>query len=174
MENRFVGDTFNDCLMSVDGVDFDVAKSYDKDWWSYKFKHSGLRYEIGLCIKTGQIVWWHGPFLPGMFNDEMVFQEGLAQELGPGERVETDKGYVGSTPHWTRIPDGMEHPDRSEMTAKVRLRHETCNKRVKQWGILKYPYRHDVMRHQTYFGAILTITNLAFVDEPLFPVEYED
>ena len=79
--------------------------------------------------------WWHGPFLPGLFNDKMVFQEGLAQERGPGERVETDKGDIGSTPFWTCFPDGMEHPNRAAMTVKVRLRNKMCNKRVKQWAV---------------------------------------
>ena len=57
-------------------------------------------------------------------------------------------------------------------TAKVRLRHETCNKRIKQYNILAVRYRHDVMRHQIYFGAIVALTNLALEDEPLFSVDY--
>ena len=115
-EDRFEGDTGNDCLMSVDGTDFRIAASYKKSLYSYKFKKSALRYEVGICIKTGKICWWNGPFLPGDENDDMIFQQGLAQELGPGERVETDKGYVGSAPLWTRVPGGMEEPERRGMT----------------------------------------------------------
>jgi len=33
----------NDCLLSVDGTDFCVAKSYERPYNSYKFKKSGLR-----------------------------------------------------------------------------------------------------------------------------------
>ncbi len=36
-ENRKVGDVGIDCLLSVDGTDFHVAKSYEKPYYSYKF-----------------------------------------------------------------------------------------------------------------------------------------
>jgi len=113
--------------------------------------------------------------LPGDVNDNMIFQEGLAHELGPGERVETDKGYRDSAPFLTRVPGGMEEPERRGMTARVRMRHETCNKRLKNWNILASPYRHNIVNHQVYFGAIACLTNLAFeCGEPLFNVEYDD
>ena len=160
--------------MSVDGTDYRVAVSYQKSYWSYKFKKSGLRYEIAICIKTGKMVWWNGPYLPGDFNDNMIFQDALVAELEPGERAETDRGYRHSAPAYTRVPDGTEDPARSEMTARVRLRHETCNNRLKKWNILAVSYRHDVQRHQNYFGAVAALVQLSFVDEPLFPVEYND
>ena len=64
-ENRKMGDVGNDCLLSVDGTDFRIAMGYNKAFWSYKFKKSGLRYEVALCIKTGDICWWSGPYAPG-------------------------------------------------------------------------------------------------------------
>ena len=72
--------------MSVDGTDYRVAVLYQKSHWSYKFKKSGLRYEIAICIKTGKMVWWNGPYLPRDYNDNMIFQDALASELEPGER----------------------------------------------------------------------------------------
>jgi hypothetical protein len=62
----------------------------------YKFKKSGFRYEVGLCIKTGDIFWWTEPHLPGIWNDELVFKHGLVKVLEPAERVEVDGGYWGS------------------------------------------------------------------------------
>ena len=44
-------------MLSVDGTDFLMAMSYKKAFYSFKFKKMGLRYEVGLCIKTGDIVW---------------------------------------------------------------------------------------------------------------------
>jgi hypothetical protein len=52
--------------LSVDGTDFRIAMGYCKAFWSYKFKKSGLRYEMGLCIPTGDICWWSRPYAPGM------------------------------------------------------------------------------------------------------------
>ena len=51
-ENRKRGNVGNDCLVSDDGTDLPLAKSYMKELWSYKFKYSALRYEVPLCIKT--------------------------------------------------------------------------------------------------------------------------
>ena len=104
--------------MSVDGTDFRMAASYKKSLSSYKFKNSALQYEVGICIKTGKSCWWNGPF----------FQQGLVQELGPGKRLETDKGYIRSAPLLTHVPDAMEEPERRGMTARVRSRNKTCNK----------------------------------------------
>ena len=80
----------NDCMLSVDGTDFRLAMGYSKPFWSYKFKKSGVRYEVGLCIKTGDICWWNGPSEPGSWNDEMIFKDALVSMLEYGERCETD------------------------------------------------------------------------------------
>jgi hypothetical protein len=42
-------------LLSVDGTDYRIAMNYRKDFYSYKFKACGYRYEIGLNIITGDI-----------------------------------------------------------------------------------------------------------------------
>ena len=77
-ENRKAGDVGNDCLLSVDGTDFRLAMKYNKDFWSFKFKESGLRYEVGINIVTGDICWWHGPFACGKYNDLTIFQRCIA------------------------------------------------------------------------------------------------
>jgi hypothetical protein len=86
-ENRKVGDVGNNCLLSVDGTDFCVAKSYEKPYYSYKFKKSGFLYKGALCIKTGNIFWWAGPYLPGIRNDNMIFQDELVHFFGGGGEV---------------------------------------------------------------------------------------
>ena len=50
-----MGDEGNDCLLSVDGTDF-LSPQYGKKWYSHKFKHSGLRYEVALCTKLDGFV----------------------------------------------------------------------------------------------------------------------
>lgn len=177
-ENRKDGDTGEDCLLSDDGVDFLMQMSWVKQFNSIKFGksgHSALRYEIGLCIKTGNICWDNGPFEPGMYNDNMIFQMGLAGMLEEGERVEAGKGYMHSAPEHIRYPGWLEPPERAAMTQRVRCRHETVNKRMKQWNILRAAYRHDMLKHQQVFGAILALTQLSIENgEPLFQVEYLD
>ena len=76
-----------------DRTDFRIAMGYSKPFWSYKFKKSGPWYEVGLCILTGDICWWSGPFAPGKWNDLFIFWDSLQLMLEPGERCETDMGY---------------------------------------------------------------------------------
>jgi hypothetical protein len=45
-------------------------------------------------------------------------------------------------------------------------------KESNKYNILAVRYRHDVMRHQIYFGAIVALTRLALEEEPLFSVDY--
>jgi hypothetical protein len=170
-----VGDVGNDCLLSIDGTDFCVAKSYEKPFYSYKFKKSGFCYEVALCIKTGDICWWAGPYLPGNWNDNMIFRDGLVHFLEEGERCETDDGYQGSAPMYAKCPGVIEaDPEKAEMQQRVRNRQETVNKRFKNWAILSTPYRQQLLEHQTVFGAIVVLTQLSFAQNPLFQVDYND
>jgi hypothetical protein len=95
-DNRKKGDVGNDCLLLVDGTDFQIAKGYSKPFWSFKFKKSGLWYEVGLCVLTGDICWWSGPYAPEKWNDRMIFKDGLVSMLEHGEQCEMDRGYQGS------------------------------------------------------------------------------
>ena len=117
-ENRKIGDTFNNCLMSIDGTDFQIAMSYCPQYHSFKFKKSGLRYEVGLNIHTGDICWIFGPFPAGQYNDLMIFNMALRGDLEHGEHVETDSGYKGALPD-VNCPE-FTVPSRQGMTARVR------------------------------------------------------
>ena len=57
---------------------------------------------------------------------------------------------------------------------RVRNRQETVNKRFKNWAILAVPYRHKLLDHQSVFCAIVALTQLSFVENPLFQVDYDD
>ncbi len=175
-ENRKVRDVGNDCLLSVDGTDFCVAKRYKKPLYSYKFKKAGFRYEVALCIKTGDICWWAGPYLPGIWNDKMIFKRGLAQNLEPGKRCEADGGgYVGSASLFAKCPGVVEaNLDNAEMQQRVRSWQEAVNERFENWAISSTPFHHKLLDHQTVFGAIVVLTQLSLAENPLFQVEYND
>lgn len=57
-------DKGNDGLISVDGTDVGIPyqQTVPKAWYTKKFNGYGLRYEIGVCIMTGRIVFLMGPF----------------------------------------------------------------------------------------------------------------
>ncbi len=88
-KDRKKRDVGNDCLLSVDGTDFCIAMGWSKSFYSFKFKRSGLQYEVGLCIKTGDICWWSGPYAPRMWNDLSISEMGWWHiwSLGGGLRL---------------------------------------------------------------------------------------
>lgn len=144
--------------MTVDGTDFQVNEPWpfkaeiNKKFYSHKFKAAGLWYEVGVCIQTGDIVWFHGPFPAGM-SDLQVFRIKLAQMLMPQEKVIADRGYRGEP----LIITPLNYPNNRELQVSMgeaRARHETINRRFKQWGALAQRFRHGFDKHGLTFTAI--------------------
>ena len=82
--------------MSVDGTDFRLQQQPTKDYYSHKYKASGYRYEVALCIWTGWIIWINGPFPCGTYPDIVIFRQQLKQKLQQaGEKAQADLGYCG-------------------------------------------------------------------------------
>ena len=96
--------------------------------------------------------------------------------LEPGERVEADDSFIGEAPLNVKCPKSIAEPEeRKEMTQRVRSHHKTVNKRIKQWNILKAPFRHNLIQHRDVFAAVVVITQLVIENgEPLFEVHYYD
>lgn len=113
IDSRFKEDTHEDCLLSVDGVDFEIEEPYpyvrniSNVWYSHKFKGPGLRYEIAIAIKSGDIAWLNGPYPCGKHNDLALFKKSLCTFLEEGERVEADDGYRGKDPDLIKSKTGL-------------------------------------------------------------------
>ena len=166
--------------MSIDGTDFRILQQgpavKGNAFGSHKYAgKSALRYELGIDILAGNLVWVGGPYPAGAWPDIKIFKNELAHLLEPGERVEADNGYVGH-PDKIKCPNNDCNPiENLGMQARVRSRHETFNGRLKFWGILGQVYRHDIRQHGSVFYACAVITQLAIMNgEPLFEVEYGD
>ncbi|KAL3762380.1 hypothetical protein ACHAW5_000642 [Stephanodiscus triporus] len=117
---------------------------------------SALRYELGVSILGGDLVWIQGPY-------------------PAGERVEADEGYVGH-PDKIVCPTNPGYSDeRRAMSGRARARHETLNGRLKNWGILRQVFRHRIQLHGTVFRACAVVTQVGIlIGESLFEVEYGD
>lgn len=142
------------CFVSLDGTDFSINEpgSMDPIWYSHKFKCAGVRYEIGLCIKTGKIVWANGAYPCGSWPDIKIARDSYLYRIDASEYTLADKGYSGDinfiTPNDT---NGKRHK-------QIMARHETVNKRMKQFNVLKKKFHHDVVKHPRCFYSILNIT----------------
>ena len=106
-----------------------------------------------MCIKTGHIVWVNGPFPPGLYSDYKIFmEEGLKDNLEHGERVEADDGYMAADPQFACVKSSIFHnEDKQKMRNSVRARHETVNKRLKDFKILSEVFHHEHDKHGTAF-----------------------
>ena len=165
--------------MTIDGVDFEIREPYpfikenNKIWFSHKFKGPGLRYEIAISIKSGDIVWFNGPFPCGI-PDLKIFRSSLKQHLGPGEKVIADRGYKGDTR--TYIPGDAKIKAKEKINSILRARHETVNARLKNWGCLRQVFRHNRNKHHLLTKAVLVVTQISIsIGNPLFQVTgYKD
>ncbi len=96
----------------------------------------------------------------GEWPDIKIFRRNLKHRLADGEMVEADRGYKGDP----RVRNSDNVVSRTDARAKTRARarHETVNRRLKQWGCLKQTFRHDRHKHKEVFAVVAVITQLAF------------
>jgi hypothetical protein len=175
-----IHDVGNDCLMSVDGTHFRTpqkgAAKKGNPFGSHNYAgKSALRYELGVDILMGNLVWIQGPYPAGAWPDIKTFTSCLAHFLEPYKRVEADDGYCGHADK-VKCPKNDVNPvENLTMQGRVRAHQETLNRHLKNWGILSQVFHHDIRRHEDVFWACAVITQLTIEHgEPLFAVEYGD
>lgn len=154
--------------MSVDGTDCIIQEPhpFSSSWYSHKFHGPGLRYEIGLSISTGRIVWVNGPYKCGNFPDNKIFIDNMKNNLLPNEYVVADRGY---TDNKCIGPDVS--PCHFDVHRRTRARHETVNERLKNFNVVHHVFRHDLSKHADCFHAVAQITAI-MIDtiNPLFQI----
>ena len=86
------------CKLSVDCTDYivDEPAPFNSKFFSNKFNHAALRYELGVALYSNNIVWATGPHLPGKKNDIKIFRQELKHALlANREMAFADSGYRG-------------------------------------------------------------------------------
>ena len=89
------GASFADqAFFSLDGTDCRIneKKPYSNKYYSFKFNGPGLKYEIGVSIRNGVIVWVNGG-VPCGINDLTLARSKLVKKLFPDEKIVADRGY---------------------------------------------------------------------------------
>lgn len=175
LENRFMGwDGLSVCLISVDGMDCAIQEiwPFDKEIFSEKMNGPGYKYEIGVCIKTGWIVWVNGPFKAGRSDKTIFAEDGLKAALCDDEGVEVDARYQGDDQ--LKNPSVAQSREDRKQKGKVRARHENVNGCLKKFDVLNGIFRHDPKeKHGTCFNAVAVITQLQFeLEGGLYSVDY--
>jgi hypothetical protein len=151
----------------LDGVDFRILepKPFSPKWYSHKFRSAGLRYEVGICIRTGKIVWQNGGYPCGAYPDLKLAQQAYINIVNDGELTMADKGYRD------RKYFILPNPSNSIRHKQIMSRHETVNKRLRHFKVLYVPFRHSIEKHIICFNAVVNITELTIENgEPLFSI----
>jgi hypothetical protein len=175
LDNRLEDDNGSICKMTVDGTDCKIYEPapFDRKWYSHKFKGPGLRYEVGVCIQTGMIVWKNGPYPCGTWPDLKIARNRLLPKLPPNEKVLADGGYADGGV-FCETPTGHRNDDQT-MKQEARARHETINSRLKQFGVLSGTWRNARNHHSWAFHAVANIVQLDMAHlSPPFQVAYHD
>ena len=153
-------------MVSLDGTDFRIMEptKFDPKWWSHKFNGPGLRYEIAICIRTGEIVWTNGGLPCGDWPDLRLVRNAFIDRLLPGEKALADYGY--------RDQRYFEFPNGCRQKKTILARHETVNSRIKLFACMKEKFRHSLYLHPRFFHAVINITQLMIENgEPLFSTD---
>ena len=83
-----------------------------------------------------------------------IFRDSLTSHLEKGERVEVDDGYIDEHLQLIKCPKGFVNLEETEFVQQTcRNRQETVNKRLKQFGVLKQRYMHDINMHAKVFHS---------------------
>ncbi len=151
--------------MTVDGTDFRIPQQGSatpgNPFGSHKYAgKSALRYELGVSILGGDLVWIQGPYPAGKFPDIAIFNKVLRNFLDPGEQVEADEGYAGHPEKIVCPTNPGYSTERRAMSGRARARHETLNGRLKNWGILSQVFRHRIQLHGAVFRACAVMTQV--------------
>lgn len=150
--------------MSIDGTDCKIREPipFNRKWYSHKFSSAGLRYEIGISIEQGHIVWVYGPFPCGDWPDVKIFRHRLKGLLHYGEQVVSDKGY----PDQCCVSNSTSN---QILFSRIRARHETVNRRFKEFRVIGSVFRNDLSLHGKCFHAVTNIVQLMLENGyPLF------
>ena len=173
-ESRHVNGNFGYvCKVSIDGTDCQIwePSPFSTKWYSHKFHGAGLRYEIGICIATGEIVWVMGGYPCGDWPDIEIARAGILNLIDEDEKVIADGGYRGDD----RIlhKTGEHNSYTARIRSVVRARHETINSRIKAYAIVSTKFRHNIGIHTQCFYSITNLVQLELkYESPAFQLEY--
>jgi hypothetical protein len=121
-----------------------------------------LRYELGVCIPTGHIVWRNGPYPWGAFPDIKIVREKIVHLLLPGERYVADRGY-GDGGRYAYTPTGFNTPG-ERMRSLVQAQHEGNNGCPKKFKILSTRKQNKIESHYKVFYSLCNAIQLYIED----------
>jgi DDE superfamily endonuclease len=113
---------------------------------------------VAISISNCYIVHINGPFIAGSWPDLRIARSWLHSRLRPHEFYVADKGYKSA--YGPAIMEKDVPQDRREEFRTIRARHETINRRFKEFGILGNTYHHEEEKHGEIFRCIAVLVQI--------------
>ena len=105
------------------------------------------------------IVHINGPFKCGNHNDLSIVRSLIHRKLLPGEFYLADSGYRDLQGPSVLVEEIVNEAEKRHAYV-TRARHETINRRFKEWKILHDIYRHSEHTHGSVFRAVAVLTQI--------------
>ena len=137
---------------------------YLQNWFSFKLRTYAIKYEIGVHVLTGKIVWIYGP-KRGAVHDGRLTRERLLKVLPKGERALADRGYSGVPGCLTPMKGRRNATDKR--LDDIRRKVERVIGRIKFFNILYREYRGNLDLHPAIFDVVCRIVNINLKDQPI-------
>jgi DDE superfamily endonuclease len=157
---------------TIDGTHcqiYEPRKDAGTKWFSYKFKGPGLAYELVVSVHTQKLIWIGGPYEAATNDIQMARKPGGILEMIPeGLKRIGDKGYRGEP---EKISTNNPHDSTNVKIYKgrARARHETYNKRIKDYQIIRQQFRNNLSKHKIAFEAVCVLIQYTIDNgNPLF------
>ncbi|KAL7567915.1 hypothetical protein ACA910_019628 [Epithemia clementina (nom. ined.)] len=110
---------------------------YDRQNYSQKHSHGGVKYQVTLCAQRQQCVHIYGPVHGGMSDQEMLERSGILKQLKTGKLANANRGYINQKfvkqVSWPNLHDSKEV---NNLKSRIRLQHETFNGKMSFFGCL--------------------------------------
>ena len=147
------------CLTSVDGTDCRIREPvpFNKKWYSHKFNGPAVRYEVTVSTYTGYIVWINGPFAAGEWPDARIIKDSFIGHMCQDELFIADSGYAGIDFCVTQGPWGHVV---NKQIANIRARHETINRKFKEYKAIGDRSRHSPQQHGLLIRTVANLVQL--------------
>lgn len=132
-----------------------------------------MRYELGISIQNGDLVWLLGPFPCGSHPDIKIARMSIVHNIGVDEMILADSGYRDKGEYFD-TPTGLNNKGQY-MRSIARSRHEIFNSRVKRFKILSTTYRGEISKHYLYFYTVAIMCQIEIsTGKKLFQINYDD
>ena len=142
--------------LSVDGTDCPINEPtpFNRNWMSHKFKGAAIKYEIGIDL-DGNYAWVSPPYR-GSVHDSTIFKRALRNLVPDGCCVIVDSAYGIEDDKVAPVSEYDDAPV-TDFKKRVKSRHETGNKRIKDFAITSTCFRHQLDFHSACFDAVVVL-----------------